>query len=591
MTITLLAVYAPIGFVGGVTGSLFAEFAFTLAGAVLISGIVALTLSPVMCAYWLPRRNQEGKLTRWLNRRFDNLRDSYRRILHWAMNFRALVLLAGAAALVSCYFLYQEVPSELAPLEDGAILLYSIEAPPNTSLDQLSRYADRVIQLMLSYPEVDRSFNFDGGVNGQTNTAFGGTGLKPFEERERTTQELLPLMQRAVPGIPGVQVGVFALPELPGGGRGIPVEFVVTTTETPTALYEATEKLLADARASGKFIFASSNLKFDKAQLHIEFDRAKAADLGLDMQQLGRELSIYLGEGYVNRFDLAGRGYKVIPQVSRTDRLNPQQILSYPIRTDGGQMIPMSAVATLETKVEPRQLLKFQQLNSATISAIPSPGVSLGEALEQLEVLADDILPAGFTYDYAGVSRLFKSEQGSLVWTFFFAIVIIFLVLAAQFESFRDPLIMMVTVPLSIFGALALLAFTGATMNIYSQVGLVTLIGLISKHGILIVQFANQLREEQNLDRREAVELACAIRLRPVLMTTSAIVLAIMPLVFASGAGASARNAIGLVVAGGMTVGTLFTLFVVPAAYIYIAHQRTAPAEPPPVPVVTNNPA
>jgi multidrug efflux pump len=579
MTVTLLAVYAPIGFVGGVTGSLFQEFAFTLAGAVLISGIVALTLSPLLCAYWLPRRNQEGRLTRWLNRRFDNLRDGYQRLLHWAMNFRALVLAVGATALVSCYFLYERIPTELAPMEDGGVLLYSLEAPPNTSLDQLSRYADRLIEMAMSFPEVSRNFHFDGGANGVTNSGFGGVGLKPFEERERGAPEILPEMQRAAPSIPGLQVGVFALPPLPGGGGGIPVQFVLTTTEPPAALFEATEQLLGAARASGKFVFATSNLKFDKAQLHVEFDRAKAVDLGLDMELLGRELGIYLGDGFVNRFDLAGRGYKVIPQVKRTERLHPQQILSYPIRTDAGQMLPMSAVATLETKVEPRQLLTFQQLNAATIAAIPAPGVTLGQALEQLEALADDILPAGFTYDYAGQSRLFKSEQGSLIWTFFFAIVIIFLVLAAQFESFRDPIIMLVTVPLSIFGALALLAFSAATMNIYSQVGLVTLIGLISKHGILIVQFANQLRAERDIDRREAVELACAIRLRPVLMTTASIVLAVMPLVFATGAGAAARNAIGLVVAGGMTVGTLFTLFVVPAAYTYIAHRRAVPAQ------------
>ena len=579
MTLTLLAVYAPIGFVGGVTGSLFQEFAFTLAGAVLISGIVALTLSPVMCAHWLPRRNQEGRLTRWLNRRFDNLRHGYGRLLHWTMNFRPLVLALGAAALVSCYFLYQRIPTELAPLEDGGVLLYSVEAPPNTSLDQLSRYTDRVIELMLSFPEVERNFHFDGGALGQANTAFGGTGLKPFGERKRGAVEILPEMQRAAPSVPGIQLGVFPLPPLPGGGRGIPVQFVVTTTEPPAVLYEATEKLLTEARTSGMFVFASSNLNFDKAQLHVQFDRTKAIDLGVDMQQLGRELGIYLGEGFVNRFDLAGRGYKVIPQVNRASRLHPEQILSYPIRTDSGQMLPMSAVATLEKRVEPRRLLAFQQLNAATISAIPAPGVTLGQALEQLETWADELLPNGFSYDYAGQSRLFKSEQGSLVWTFFFAIVIIFLVLSAQFESFRDPIIMLVTVPLSIFGALTMLAFSTATMNIYSQVGLVTLIGLISKHGILIVQFANQLREEKNIDRREAVELACAIRLRPVLMTTAAIVLAVMPLVFATGAGASARNAIGLVVAGGMTIGTLFTLFVVPAVYTYIAHRRAKTVE------------
>ncbi|MEE8306494.1 MAG: efflux RND transporter permease subunit, partial [Gammaproteobacteria bacterium] len=293
------------------------------------------------------------------------------------------------------------------------------------------------------------------------------------------------------------------------------------------------------------------------------------------------DLSVYLGEGYVNRFELAGRGYKVIPQVNRSHRLYPEQILGYPIRTDSGQMLPLSSVAHLENTVEPRALLTFQQLNSAVISAIPAPGVTLGQALEYLEQLSDELMPVGFSVDYSGQSRVFKAEQGTLVWTFFFAIVIVFLVLAAQFESFRDPFIMLVTVPLSISGALAMLALGFATMNIYTQVGLVTLIGLISKHGILIVQFANQLRIEQGLDRRAAVEQACAIRLRPILMTTSAIVLAVMPLVYSSGAGASARYAIGLVVASGMTVGTVFTLFVVPAVYTYVAHRHVVEVDAP----------
>ena len=345
-------------------------------------------------------------------------------------------------------------------------------------------------------------------------------------------------------------------------------------------MFEGAESLLAEAMASGLFAFVSSDLKFDNAQFHLEIDRGKAVDLGLHMQQLGRDLSVYLGEGYVNRFSLSGRGYKVIPQVRRASRLNPEQILGYPIRTDSGQMLPLSAVAKVSQNVEPRELLGFQQLNAATISAITAPGVTIGEGLSFLEQKADEILPREFGHDYAGQSRLFKSEQGNLVWTFFFAIVIIYLVLAAQFESFRDPLIMLVTVPLSISGALLFLALGYATMNIYTQVGLVTLIGLISKHGILIVQFANQPRVEQGLARREAVEQACAIRLRPILMTTAAIVLAVMTLVFAEGAGAESRSAIGLVIASGMSIGTLFTLFVVPAVYTYVARaelEQTAP--------------
>ena len=581
MTITLLSVYAPIGFVGGVTGSLFEEFAFTLAGSVLISGFVALTLSPVMCSRLLPAADQEGRLTHWLDRQFNRLRDAYLATLHRALDFRVGILAVGAVLLTSCYFLYNMIPTEMAPMEDGDVLLYQVEAPPNTSLDQTIRYGERLNELMLSYPEVRSNFHFNGGFDGQTSTAFGGIGFKPVSERQRTTQEVLPDMQRGVQTVPGVQIGLFPLPPLPGPGRGIPVQFVVTTSQPPDRLFEVTERLLAAAQTSGKFIFAASNLKFDNAQVRVEFDRAKAIDLGLDMQQLGKDLSVYLGEGYVNRFDLAGRGYKVIPQVNRSQRLYPEQILSYPIRTDSGQMLPLSSVAHLETTVEPRALLTFQQLNSAVISAIPAPGVTLGQALEYLEQLSDELMPTGFSVDYSGQSRVFMAEQGTLVWTFFFAIVIVFLVLAAQFESFRDPFIMLVTVPLSISGALAMLALGFATMNIYTQVGLVTLIGLISKHGILIVQFANQLRIEQGLDRRAAVEKACAIRLRPILMTTAAIVLAVMPLVYASGAGASARYAIGLVVASGMTVGTVFTLFVVPAVYTYVARRHVVEVDAP----------
>ncbi len=585
MTLTLLAVYAPIGLVGGVTGTLFAEFAFTLAGSVLISGLAALTLSPVMCAKLFRPAKDEGRFSRWLDRRFAALRHGYARVLHATLNFRVLVVLLGAAMLVSCYFLYRLVPAELAPLEDDGVLLYQAEAPPNTSLDQVSLYSERLIAIATGRPEIEDNFHFNGGRAGRTSTAFGGLGFTPPSERDRTVAEMLPILQEAFNEVTGLQVAVFPLPSLPSAGRGFPVQYVITTTESPEALFNAAESLLAAANDSGLFAFANSNMKFDNARVNLQIDRAKAIDIGLDMQGLGRDLSVYLGEGYVNRFNLSGRAYKVIPQVRRAARINPEQILNYPIRTDSGDMLPLSAVASISQNVEPRELLTFQQLNAATISAVPAPGVTLGEALSFLEQKADEILPRGYARDYAGQSRLFKSEQGTLVWTFFFAVVIIYLVLAAQFESFRDPFIMLVTVPLSISGALLFLALGYATMNIYTQVGLVTLIGLISKHGILIVQFANQLRAEQGLARREAVEQACAIRLRPILMTTSAIVLAVMPLVLAEGAGAESRRAIGLVIASGMSIGTLFTLFVVPAVYTYVARAEfervTVPAATP----------
>jgi multidrug efflux pump len=571
MTITLLAVYAPIGLVGGVTGTLFAEFAFTLAGSVLISGLVALTLSPVMCAKLFRPSREEGRFSRWLDRLFAGVRSGYLRVLHATLNARALVVLVGAGMLVSCYFLYRLVPSELAPLEDDGVLLYQAEAPPNTSLDQLSLYSERLIDIATGRPEVEDNFHFNGGRVGRSSTAFGGLGFTPSAQRELTVAQLLPILQQAFNEVTGLQIAVFPLPSLPSAGRGFPVQYVITTTDDPEQLFSAAEALLAEANGSGLFAFANSNMKFDNARVNLKIDRAKAIDLGLDMQELGRDLAVYLGDGYVNRFNLSGRAYKVIPQVQRAARINPEQILSYPIRTDSGEMLPLSAVASISRNVEPRELLTFQQLNAATISAVPAPGVTLGEALAFLEEKAAELLPRSYGRDYAGQSRLFKAEQGSLVWTFFFAVVIIYLVLAAQFESFRDPFIMLVTVPLSVSGALLFLALGYATMNIYTQVGLVTLIGLISKHGILIVQFANQLRAEQGLKRREAVEQACAIRLRPILMTTAAIVLAVMPLVLADGAGAASRSAIGIVIASGMSIGTLFTLFVVPAVYTFVA--------------------
>jgi multidrug efflux pump len=583
MTITLLAVYAPIGFIGGVTGTLFAEFAFTLAGAVLISGIVALTLSPMMCSRLFRPASEDSRFVRWLDHGFDALCNGYRRLLHGILNVRPVVVLFGLGALVSCYFLYQLVPSELAPLEDDGILLYQVEAPPNTSLDQIAVYNDRLIEAAAAIPEIKNNFHFNGGRSGRVSTAFGGLGFTPSNERERTAAEMLPILQRTFNEITGLQAGVFPLPSLPSAGRGFPVEYVITTTEPPEALFEAAETLVAEAQASGMFSFVRSNMQFDNAQFHLQIDRERATDLGLDMRELGQDLAVYLGEGYVNRFSLGGRGYKVIPQVRREARLNPEQILSYPIRTDSGQMLPLSAVATMSQRVEPRELLGFQQLNAATISGSPAPGVTLGQALDYLEKTAREVLPRGYGQDYGGQSRLFKAEQGGLVWAFFFAVMIIFLVLAAQFESFRDPFIMLVTVPLSVSGALLFLALGYATMNIYTQVGLVTLIGLISKHGILIVQFANQLRAEKGLNRREAVEQACAIRLRPILMTTAAIVLAVMPLVFADGAGAESRKAIGVVIASGMSIGTIFTLFVVPAVYTYVARAELRPAVQAPV--------
>ena len=368
-------------------------------------------------------------------------------------------------------------------------------------------------------------------------------------------------------------------PALPTGGNGLPVQFVVGTTGSTEALFDVTNELLGAALESGLFIFAESDLRIDKPQVRINIDRDKAAALGLTMQDIGSNLAAMMSGGFVNRFSIQGRSYKVIPQVARADRLNPEQLAEYQIRTGSGDMVPLSTVVSLETETVPRQLKRFQQLNAATIQGVPRPGVTMGQILEMLQTKADEILPPDYRVDYAGESRSFVTEGSALVLTFFFALIIIYLVLAAQFESFVDPIIMLVTVPMSICGALIFISLGLTSLNIYSQVGLVTLIGVISKHGILIVEFANQLQTRDGLGKREAIEKACAIRLRPILMTTVALVVAVMPLIFASGAGAASRFAIGLVIATGMTIGTLFTLIVVPGMYMLLGRDFAKLAE------------
>ncbi|MGH8503301.1 MAG: efflux RND transporter permease subunit [Gammaproteobacteria bacterium] len=578
MTITLLAVYAPIGFLGGLTGALFTEFAFTLAGAVLISGIIALTLSPMMCARLLKPHTGNGGFTGFLDRQFGHLKDTYQGVLHRSLNYLPVTAAFACLILVSCYFLYTSSLTELAPEEDQGVLFMESETSPNASLDHLAKYTDEVTRHVLSFPETKFHFLFNGvgggGAAATTSTAISGMVFKPWEDRDRTQQQIQPLLQAKVDGVTALQTAVFTRPPLPGA-RGLPVEFVVGSTEPPSAIYPVSQELLKRAQASGLFAFVDSDLDYDKAETAIRIDRNRAADLGLDMREVGSDIAAMLGGNYINRFSIEGRAYEVTPQVRRQFRLNPEQLLQYRVRAPNGQMIPLSTFASLEKRVEPRQLNRFQQLNAATIEGVPMPGVPLGEALGYLQSEARKIFPQGYKADYAGQARQFVQESGGLVLTFFFAIVIIYLVLAAQFESFRDPLIMLISVPMSICGALIFLSLGFATINIYTQVGLVTLIGVISKHGILIVQFANQLQEEEGMGKREAIEAAAAIRLRPVLMTTAALVVAMIPLLTATGAGAASRFSIGLVIATGMSIGTLFTLFVVPAVYLLIARDHT----------------
>jgi len=427
-------------------------------------------------------------------------------------------------------------------------------------------------------PQVSRVFQFNGvsfGGPPASNTAITGMAFKPWSERKKTSGQLKNEIQAQIGQIAGLKSVAFEPPVLPGTSGGLPVQFVIGTTDEAQPLYQVSQEMLQRAQQSGLFIFVDSDMQYDKPRVSIHVDREKAADLGITMAQIGRELGSMMSGGYVNRFSVRGRSYKVTPQVTRMERLNPDQLENYHIRADDGSLVPLSTLVSLQRSVQPQQLKRFQQLNSATIAGVPLPGVSLGEAIGFLQKTAREVLPPGYTVDYAGQSRQFVTEGSALVVTFFLAIAVIFLVLSAQFESFRDPLIILVTVPMAVSGALIFTCLGVTSINIYTQVGLVTLIGVISKHGILIVQFANQLQRE-GYSKRKAVEHAAAIRLRPVLMTTAALVLAVLPLVFASGAGAGARFSMGLIIATGMSIGTLFTLFVLPAVYLAVAREHQA---------------
>jgi multidrug efflux pump len=577
ISVVLIAVYLPIGFMGGLTGALFTEFAFTLAGAVGVSAVIALTLSPMMCSKLLKVTKEENnKLVGFIDRQFENLRVRYQHTLHGSLDSLPVIGVFAIIILISIYFLYASSKTELAPEEDEGIILTQLTASPNASLEQTGLYSNQVNKLFAKLPETERVFQLDG-ITG-LNSSIIGANLKPWDLRNRTSLQLQPLVQTEFDKITGGIIAAFQLPPLPGA-KGLPIQFVITSTESFEKLNEISHAFLAKARSSGAFAFLDTDLKIDKAQTNILVDRYKASEFGLTMQDIGNVLSGALSENYINYFDFAGRSYQVIPQVIRKNRLNPQQILNYYITTTNGRAIPLSTIVRLKTTVEPESLNHFQQLNSATISAVAFPGITMGEALNTLQSLAKKVLPQGYTIDYGGQSRQFEQEKSGLVVTFFFALIIIFLALAALFESFRDPLIVLISVPMSICGALIFisLGIGGASLNIYTEVGLVTLIGLISKHGILIVQFANDLQKEGK-SKREAVELAASIRLRPILMTTAAMVLGVIPLILATGAGAVSRFNIGLVIASGISIGTFFTLFVVPAMYMLLAteHQQEA---------------
>jgi multidrug efflux pump len=588
ISVVLVAVYVPIGFQGGLTGALFSEFAFTLAGAVAVSAVVALTLSPMMCSRILRQADEkQGPLAHMIDRNLERVTAIYRRMLsaglaNWkpivAFGFIIIVLIGAMLAVPRAGAL---ATSELAPEEDQAVIPYLLTTAPDATLDQTAVYSRQVYQILSGVPEAYSGFQING-TQGQ-NVAFGGLLLKPWNERKRGAHAIQEELQARFNHIAGARIAAFAFPPLPGGGNGLPLQFVITTTEPFANLTTLVQDIQQQAQASGNFYFLDNDLKFDKPQTTVTVDRDKAATMGLSMKDVGAALSSMLGGGYVNYFSIAGRSYRVIPQVQRVDRLNPDQLNSYYINTGSGAVVPASTLVKLVTQTVPESINHFQQLNSATISGVSA--VPLGQAIDGLQEIAHRVLPSGYNVDYAGQSRQAVRESGGFLVTLAFALIIIYLTLAAQFESFIDPLVVLMSVPMAIFGAMVFIFEGAATLNIYSEVGLVTLVGLIAKHGILIVQFANE-QQLAGHDKREAVIQAASIRLRPILMTTGAMVMGVLPLLIASGAGAAGRNQIGLVIFTGISVGTLFTLFVVPAMYMLLAREHRQHDEHGAVPAV-----
>ena len=570
MTITLAAVYAPIGIQGGLTGALFREFAFTLAGAVVVSGIVALTLSPMMGSKLLRAGAAERGLSGIINRSFERVRSLYTRLLSGTLQYRPVVLVLWAIVAVLMIPFYMFSQRELAPAEDQGVVFGVIQSSANSTLDQTNLFTTQVYDVYHSFPESASIFQITNPSGG-----FGGMVTKPWSQRSKTAQQLLVESTLPLSKIAGVRVIPLTPPSLPGGGN-FPVDFVIASAAEPEQVSALAEQIVRKAMASGVFIFADTDVKFDQPQTEVVFDRDKLRSQGVDHSQAGADLSTMLGGNYVNRFSIQGRSYKVIPQVKRVERLTPDQLSQIYVKGSSDKLVPLSTFATLRTTTEPRSLNKFQQLNAVRIQGVIPPPVPLDKALTVLEDEARQVLPQGFTVDYAGESRQLRVEGSKFLGTFLLSAILIYLVLAAQFESFRDPFIVLAgSVPLAMSGALVFSFLGFTTLNIYSQVGLITLVGLIAKNGILIVEFANHL-QETGLSKLAAITGAASTRLRPILMTTAATVFGHFPLVLAKGPGAGARNSIGIMLVSGMIIGTAFTLFVVPSIYMLVAKTHKA---------------
>ncbi|WP_033073640.1 efflux RND transporter permease subunit [Sphingopyxis sp. MWB1] len=574
MTITLAAVYTPIGLMGGLTGALFREFAFTLAGAVIVSGVVALTLSPMMSSFLLKDNMHAGKLSRRIEAVMERTTSGYERLLGKTLAARGAVLMVGAGVLLGIALLFSGARRELAPPEDMGYIFVQTKAPQYANADYSARFTEEVERIFAAIPEYAASW-FDVGMGG-ANNGFGGIELSEWAERERSADEIQAEINAKGAAITGVYATAFQPAPLPAGSGGLPVQMVIRSSDDFGTIHQTLEKVKGAAWGSGLFVFVDGDLAFDSPEARVTVDREKAGQIGVSMDAIAGTLATLVGENYVNRFNWYDRSYDVIAQVPQKERLTPQNLGEYHVKTASGALVPLATVARVDMRPQANLLPQFNQMNAATLSAVLAPGVTMGEAVAFLE---SQPLPPGMTIDWLSDSRQYVQEGDRLTISFGFALIVIFLVLAAQFESFRDPLVILVTVPLAICGALVPLYLGYATLNIYTQIGLVTLIGLISKHGILMVSFANEMQQREGLSRIAAIQRAAAVRMRPVLMTTAAMVAGLVPLLFASGAGAASRFAIGIVVVTGMLVGTLFTLFVLPTIYSFVARDHRAAAE------------
>ncbi len=574
MTITLAVVYAPIGFQGGLTGMLFREFAFTLAAAVLVSGLVAITLSPVMSASLLHPSGKEGWLTRFVNRRFDTLRRGYGWMLRGALQLRWAIVICTMLIGAAAFPLYTFSGKELAPVEDQSAIAVFMSAAPDATLEITTRWAKELAATLTRMPEAKYMWALV-----TPGTGFGGIVTKDFDERARSTLEMYPEVFGIVSQIPGIEPFPILIAPLPGAGQ-YDVELVIKSDLPPVAMAEQAAGIVDQGKKTGMFMFVDTDLKLDLPQARVNVDRERVADLGLDLAMVAQELGVLLGGGYVNRFNFFNQSYQVIPQLADADRASVGSLLDLKIRSPRGELIPVSSFVTIEADTAPRKLTRFQQQSAMRIFAGVVPGVTKEQGLSRLEALAREVIGKSVNLDYAGESRQIRQEGSALAMTLGFALILIYLILSAQFHSFRDPLIILLgSVPLAIAGALSLTFLGLTTINIYSQVGLITLVGLVAKNGILIVEFANHL-QQRGREKWDAIVEASQTRLRPILMTSAATICGHFPLVLVTGPGAEARNSIGIVLVAGMAIGTVFTLFVVPALYLLIAarHREDAHA-------------